>query len=261
MSQENVEIVRASQLAWNAGDMDALRECYDPDAIMRPPDGWPEPGPFIGREAVMRQFEQLRETWHTDTVEPISDFIDVADRVVVRVIWQTAGRGPDSKIEFTVVFMLRKGKILFLEYFWDHAEVMETLGLSVQDNVAFVRRVWKEYTDRGVDGALGYFAEDCVVEDFPEMPDGASYSGKAGVRERDRHFAEIWGDFVIEPVEFIDGGGDVVIVTVSIRGHGKGSGAPIDAPTAFVYELRDGRIVRDRAFTSKDEALAAAGLS
>ena len=58
MSQENVEIVRAAFEAWNAGDMDALRELYDPDVIVRTPEGWPEPGPFVGREAVMRQFEQ-----------------------------------------------------------------------------------------------------------------------------------------------------------------------------------------------------------
>ena len=63
MSQENVEVAKASFEAWNAGDMDALRELYHPDVIARPPEDWPEPGPFVGREAVMRQWEQLRETW------------------------------------------------------------------------------------------------------------------------------------------------------------------------------------------------------
>jgi ketosteroid isomerase-like protein len=130
MSQENVEVVRASYEAWNTGNMDALREFYDPDVTVRAPEGWPEPGPFVGREAVMRQFEQLRATWDADTAEPISDFIDAADRVVVRAIWRTAGRGPDSNIEFTLVFLLRKRRIVLLEYFWDHAEVLETLGLS-----------------------------------------------------------------------------------------------------------------------------------
>jgi ketosteroid isomerase-like protein len=37
MSQENVEVFRALFEAWNAGDMDAFRELYDPDVIMRPP--------------------------------------------------------------------------------------------------------------------------------------------------------------------------------------------------------------------------------
>ena len=42
MSQENVEIVRAGLEAWNAGDMDAVRNACDPEIIMRGPEGWPE---------------------------------------------------------------------------------------------------------------------------------------------------------------------------------------------------------------------------
>jgi ketosteroid isomerase-like protein len=73
VSQANVEIVRAVYATWNAGDMDAFRDLYDPDTIMRPPGGWPEPGPFVGREAVMREWEQVREAWNADVVELIGD--------------------------------------------------------------------------------------------------------------------------------------------------------------------------------------------
>ena len=130
MSQENVEIMRAGFAAWNAGDMDAVRETYAPEVIMRTPAGWPEPGPYVGREAVLRQLDQNRATWDADTFEPTSDFIDAADRVVVRAIWHGTGHGPDSDIEFTHVFTLRERKIVFVEYFWDHSEALETLGLS-----------------------------------------------------------------------------------------------------------------------------------
>jgi ketosteroid isomerase-like protein len=61
MSQENVEVVRANFEAWNAGDMDAVRESLIPDVIMWMPEDWPEPGPFIGRDSVMQQGERLRE--------------------------------------------------------------------------------------------------------------------------------------------------------------------------------------------------------
>jgi ketosteroid isomerase-like protein len=130
MSQENVEIMRTNFEAWNAGNMHAVRESFDPDAIMRTPEGWPEPGPYMGREAVMRQLEQNRATWDADTFEAISDFIDAADRVVVRMIWHGVGQGPESNMEFTHIYTLRQGKVVFMEYFWDHAEALETLGLS-----------------------------------------------------------------------------------------------------------------------------------
>ncbi len=130
MSRENVEVARAGINAWNAGDMDAFRELIDPEVILRTPEGWPEPGPYFGREAVIRQFEQNREAFDADAFEPISDFIDAADRIVVRVIWRGAGRGPDSNMEFTIVLTVRKGRVFYQEFFWDHAEALETLGLS-----------------------------------------------------------------------------------------------------------------------------------
>ena len=113
MSEENVEIARSAFETWNAGDMDALRELYDPDVIVRAPEGWPEPGPFVGREAVMREFAQLRE-----------------DRVVVRSIWHGVGRGPQASMEWTVVYTMRNRRVFHLEFFWDHAEALEAVGLA-----------------------------------------------------------------------------------------------------------------------------------
>jgi len=125
-----VEVAKAVIETWNARDMDALRELYDPDAILRMPEGWPEPGPYVGREAVMRQWEQQRQTLDPGVLEPISDFIDAADRVVVRHIWRGAGHGPEVNLDITNVFMVRKRRIVYQEFFWDYAEALETLGLE-----------------------------------------------------------------------------------------------------------------------------------
>jgi ketosteroid isomerase-like protein len=130
MSQENIEVVRAVYATWNAGDMDAFRDLYDPDAIMRPPEGWPEPGPFVGREAVMREWEQVREAWNADLVEPISDFIEAGDRVAVRHAWRVAGQGPEMNFEITNVLTLRQSMIVYQEFFRDHAQALEAMGLA-----------------------------------------------------------------------------------------------------------------------------------
>ena len=122
--------MRATIAAWNAGDMDGLRELNHPEVIVRPPKGWPEPGPFVGREAVMRQWEQMRATWDADAVELISDFVDAGDRVAVRFVWRGVGQGPEANMEMTYVATVRKGKIFNIEYFWDHTEALEAAGLS-----------------------------------------------------------------------------------------------------------------------------------
>jgi ketosteroid isomerase-like protein len=129
MSKENVEVVRQLYEAWNAGDRDASREMHDPDVILRPENNWPEPGPYIGREAVMRFYEQLREAWDADTLELTGDFSHAADRVVARWVWHAQGHGPESNMEVTVVFTFRNGKVREVDFFWDHNEALEAAGL------------------------------------------------------------------------------------------------------------------------------------
>jgi ketosteroid isomerase-like protein len=136
VSQENAEIVRAIFDVWNAGDMDAFRELYDPDVTVRTVEDWPEPGPYVGREAAMGFFEQLRDTWHADTLVPTSDIIDAGDRVVVRYIWRGAGHGPDLSMEGTIVFTMRKGTVVLQEFFWDHDDALEAAGLGRQSTDA-----------------------------------------------------------------------------------------------------------------------------
>jgi ketosteroid isomerase-like protein len=133
MSQENVEIVRAATEAWNAGNMAALRDLYDPHIIVRPFDAWPEQGPWIGPEAVIRQWEGQREALGAQTLESIGDYVHVGDRVVVRWRWQGIGRGPELNLELTAVVTIRSGRMTALDFFRDHTEALEAVGLSEQD--------------------------------------------------------------------------------------------------------------------------------
>ena len=72
----------------------------------------------------------MRETWDEDTLEPISDIIDSGDRVAVRAVWRTAGSGPEFTLEASFGEMSRNGKCVSHEFFWDHAQALEAVGLS-----------------------------------------------------------------------------------------------------------------------------------
>ena len=98
--------------------------------IVRGLEGWPEQERPVGRDAVIGYFKQLRETWDADTMEPTSEFIEVGDRVAVRVLWCGEGQGPEMRMEFTIVYTLREGRTFYQEHFWDHPEALKTLGLS-----------------------------------------------------------------------------------------------------------------------------------
>ena len=81
MSPENVERVWVLNEAWNAGNWDAVRDVLDPGVVVRPNDDWPERGPFLGLDAVMRWYEQLRDTWDSVNIETVSQ-TDAHDRVI-----------------------------------------------------------------------------------------------------------------------------------------------------------------------------------
>ena len=130
----------------------------------------------------------------------------------------------------------------------------------MSDHVDVLRRAWAAYADRGIDGAADYYAADATSEDIPELPDGKSYVGPDGFRERYWNFVETWGNFTVVPVEYIDAGDSEVVVVTAMTGNAPESGLPLDSPAVFVYEVRDDEIVRDRVFMSKAEALEAAGL-
>ena len=126
-------------------------------------------------------------------------------------------------------------------------------------NVEIVREAWAVYARRGIAAVLDCFADDCVCEDFPQMPDRTTYRGRQGALEWYESFARMWGDLDVQLLELIEAGEDVVAIA-SLRGRGKESGADVGVVAAYVYELRQGKIARARAFTSKNEGLTAAGI-
>lgn len=130
-----------------------------------------------------------------------------------------------------------------------------------QTNLDVVRSVWRAYASDGMDAALEYFSEDCVCEDFPDLPDRSTYIGREGVAEWYEGFARIWGELEIKPTELIELEGGAVLSVGTIRGRGKGSSAPVDVEAAWVCEFRGGLIARARAFRSRDDALMAARAS
>lgn len=71
-----------------------------------------------------------------------------------------------------------------------------------------------------------------------------------------------WGEFDdarLEAHEFIEAG-DQVLVSLTVRGRGKQSGAEASWDIWLLWTLRGGKVVHGQGFTDRDEALQAAGL-
>ena len=129
MSEENLEIARNAINAWNAGAMDALRALYSPDAVYVTPPDWIG-GSYVGRDAVMEQFRELRDVWPDDSSFGRPEFWDGGDYVVVQIPFHSATRGLALSTEVAWVYTMRDELIVRLEFFHSSEEALEAAGLS-----------------------------------------------------------------------------------------------------------------------------------
>ena len=129
MSQENVEVVRQAVENWNGGDLDAALESFDEEVVLRTAEGWPERAQH-GRLAGRGLFEGWAETVGGDAV--IEDLIDAGEIVVLRARAHMTGErsGLEGDMQFSQVLTFRKGKVVLVEFFWDHHEALEAAGLE-----------------------------------------------------------------------------------------------------------------------------------
>jgi ketosteroid isomerase-like protein len=265
MSRANVQVVRAAFEAWNAGRMDALRELYDPGAVtVTVPEGWPEPAPVVGREAVMRGFVSQREALDADTVESIGDFIAAGDRVVVRLVWRGSGHGPDMNMELTGVYTVRKGKISLVEHFWDHAEALEAIGLEARTTSAesaeeCVRQMFAGVSNKDAAAIEAVCDPDWELTSRFTGVEGRIYRGHAGVADYLADMEAVWESLRLTVEDLLPVGEEKFVVVTRAEGVARGSGVPIDERTYGAFEFRQDKALRARVYSSQEEALEALG--
>ena len=129
MSQENVEILRENIKAFQRGDWDAVAADWDPHVLVRTDPSWPEQ--FIyGREALI---DWQRSAWESLGPEVrVEEIVDLGDRLLVRMCWNTRGQhsGIEQDLRWSQVSTYRDGRVVFSEYFLDHEQALQALGLE-----------------------------------------------------------------------------------------------------------------------------------
>ena len=134
-------------------------------------------------------------------------------------------------------------------------------ALSEEKNVELVREALSAMADADLDELLRLFHPD--VEYLPlthAQVEGRGYRGHAGVREYFAESGELWHEMHPVADSFSTNGGDVVVVG-SCKFRGRGSKIDTQTPMAWVFTVRDGKIVRYRGFPTAAAAQVAAGLA
>jgi ketosteroid isomerase-like protein len=136
----------------------------------------------------------------------------------------------------------------------------DTARAMSRENVEAVRRGFAGFAKEGVEGVIPFYTEDAIIFSIPERPDDAEYHGHDGVRKLTRQWEENFDDFGIDVRELHDGG-DTVVALVELTGQTKDSAIPMRMELGAVFSgFRDGRVARQRLFSSWEGALEAVAL-
>ena len=139
------------------------------------------------------------------------------------------------------------------------------------DNVEVVRRLYHELRALTEAGEIGDIPANRELLDLldPEVEWRGTIGGLSegvvsrGPEEAARFLLEDsqeWDELVYEPTELIEAG-DAVVVLQHERRRGRQSGVEVEADTAAVLRLRDGRVWLCQGYMDQAEALRSVGLS
>ncbi len=134
-----------------------------------------------------------------------------------------------------------------------------------QENVEIVRKIYEGAASG--DSAAVFALYDAAVEwDASRAPmprligGGRVFHGHDGLRRFFQERNAVWGEIEDVPKELIDAGEHVVSADTE-RGRGRSSGVEVEMTQYAVWTIRDGRVTRVVWFSTRAEALEAAGLS
>jgi ketosteroid isomerase-like protein len=135
-----------------------------------------------------------------------------------------------------------------------------------QENVEKLREAYELLNNQfdalkqgDLDPLLAFFDPQVVIE-LVDAPDPERYEGHDGVRKWFRDFFSVWEWIHIEAEEFIEIG-DWTVVHLQTRVQGEASGVELEIPFTATHRFRNEKILHDRVYLDRAQALEAAGLS
>ena len=132
MSQENVDVIRANLVAYNARDVEAMLRLWHPEGEwFSAGAGNVEAHVYRGHPAVREYFDDIAETWDENTISDC-DYSDLGERVLVcgqiHMLGHASGITVDQPI--FLLYELRDRTIYRGHSYLDRTEAFAAAGLS-----------------------------------------------------------------------------------------------------------------------------------
>jgi ketosteroid isomerase-like protein len=129
-----------------------------------------------------------------------------------------------------------------------------------EENVEIVRGLYEAWNRGDYAGALALIDPEIDIEQARQGSLAVgTYRGHAGLYQLLEDFWNQFDDRHSMVQETISAG-DEVFVSVRFHGRGRSSGVEVEMRHCHLWTLRNGRVVRWRLFSTRREALEAAGI-
>ena len=113
---------------------------------------------------------------------------------------------------------------------------------------------------RDVEAIRDVLDSDAELVPMRAVFEGTVYRGGDGLKSLLKDMSEDWEDFHIEPDELREIDESRVLILGRMQGRGKTSGMEIEAPAAWVCELREGKVTRVQFYAHEEAAREDIGL-
>jgi len=135
-----------------------------------------------------------------------------------------------------------------------------------QENVEIVRRMYEAFNAGDHETSLSLMSPDIEYHELAGMPGAGQgvgvYRGKEELAQWFGEFLGEWEDgFQSVPGEMTVLDDGQVLMVETWRGRGASSGVDVERTAVALYTIAEGQVTRLRYFSTKAEALEAAGLS
>jgi ketosteroid isomerase-like protein len=125
-----------------------------------------------------------------------------------------------------------------------------------QENLELIRAGFTAHNRGDLDALVEVYDPDVVFETLLL----GTHHGNEAIRLIYEENQKTLSGYDVEPVELIDSG-DQVVAVAQVTGVGPASQIAMDGDQfAFLFTIKNGRVVREQAFRNRDEAIEAAGL-
>jgi ketosteroid isomerase-like protein len=130
-----------------------------------------------------------------------------------------------------------------------------------EQDVEIVCDQFAAVNERDFERAMNHYADDVVLVVAKGGPEPGTYEGKETVG---RWFGNWFQAFAPDYRFDIDDArslGDVIFLHARHGGRGRASGAEVWGELSYLYQVQNGKVARVEIYPTRDEALAAAGVT